>query len=111
LAQQKGKAEKAEEHEKQAALLSKQLLLEKSNLETLTAELRREQQKLQQKQTFVQQLKKEKDEAERKARSSAFFYSEGLPLIERSLNAKSPLCILISMISVCTKGFCTQHDK
>jgi hypothetical protein len=81
LAQQKGKAEKAEEHEKQAALLSKQLLLEKSNLETLTAELRREQQKLQQKQTFVQQLKKEKDEAERKARSSAFFYSEGLPLI------------------------------
>lgn len=88
MAQQKGKAEKAEEHEKQAALLSKQLLLEKSNLETLTAELRREQQKLQQKQTFVQQLKKEKDEAERKARSSAIFYcySEGLPLIERSLN-------------------------
>ena len=84
LAQQKGKAEKAEEHEKQAALLSKQLLLEKSNLETLTAELRREQQKLQQKQTFVQQLKKEKDEAQRKARRSAFVYSEGVPF--RSLN-------------------------
>lgn len=66
LATQKGKAEKAEVYEKQVTQLSGQLSIEKANLENLTAELRREQQKLQQKQTLMQQLQKEKNEAERK---------------------------------------------
>jgi hypothetical protein len=66
LAQQKGKAAQAEVYEKQVKQLSGQLSSEKANLETLTAELRREQQKLLQKQSFLQQLKKEKDEAQRK---------------------------------------------
>ena len=66
LAQQKSKAEKADEYERQVAELSGKLSLEKANLELMTAELRREQQKLSQKQSFLQQLKQEKDEAQRK---------------------------------------------
>eukprot|EP00802_Teleaulax_amphioxeia_P016506 Tamp_16627.p1 GENE.Tamp_16627~~Tamp_16627.p1 ORF type:complete len:382 (+),score=103.03 Tamp_16627:1-1146(+) len=71
LAQQTGKAEKAEVYERQVAQLSGQLSMEKANLELMTAELRREQQKMTQKQSMLQQLKREKDEAQRKLMEEA----------------------------------------
>ena len=70
LAQQKSKAEKADEYERQVAELSGKLSLEKANLELMTAELRREQQKLSQKQSFLQQLKQEKDDVDLLLQSS-----------------------------------------